>query len=94
MLSFITANIREEKTFSDADWDALQEGLDRFSYGASPAPRTGSKNRLRGVGETVGRALTDPNLCVPIWTAKGWMEAEIRGENLLNCRLTTITAEM
>ena len=43
MLSFITANIREEKTFSDADWDALQEGLDRFSYGTSPAPRIGSK---------------------------------------------------
>ena len=48
----------------------------------------------RRVRDVVGRALTDPNLCVPIWTAKGWMEAEIRGENLLNCRLTTITAEM
>lgn len=55
-----------------------------------PVPRTGSE----GVRDAVGRALTDPNLYVPIWTAKGWMEAEIRGEKLLNCRLTTITAEM
>ena len=54
MLSFITANIREEKTFSDADRDALQDGLDRFSYVLPPLRGPVLRTASEGMGKVAG----------------------------------------